>query len=396
MYGVGRPCTDVLAAGAIGDNVNDDTAVIQKAIDDLYSAYGGGVVYIPAGAFCYVPGGITLRGAVSLIGASRASSILQAWHVDATVLTADATWGRAEIANLTVYGKGTNFDPGAFGATKNAVVVNGCVDGVIHDITIAGGHYSLYITGNDGSFRDVVAVGGYGPSNVYSIGANWFMRCKFDAMYSGLVPINGAPYPSWSALTLFSSGTVVRNNGVLIICATGGMSGTVSPANCNSMVTFYDNASSALSWQMYAPSDLVALMFGPGAGENNLWQIDMSGPYGTSLIVDSPSASIEMRGAIASGGITLNDLTWFSIDGSHFGAPLNINNPRGSVSVMGNYIGGGAINVAANVSNFGIIGNDLNGGEIIVANGSGGNFDIIGNRHTTVINGGTGPNQRII
>jgi polygalacturonase len=39
---------NVLDFGAVGDNVTDDTAAIQAAIDSLTNN-GGGILYLPAG-----------------------------------------------------------------------------------------------------------------------------------------------------------------------------------------------------------------------------------------------------------------------------------------------------------------------------------------------------------
>src|SRR3954453_12909247 len=54
---------DVKSAGALGDGEANDTAAIQKAIDDCADA-GGGVVSIPAGTFC--SGSIFLKSHVTL------------------------------------------------------------------------------------------------------------------------------------------------------------------------------------------------------------------------------------------------------------------------------------------------------------------------------------------
>jgi hypothetical protein len=55
--------------GALGDGVTDDTAAIQKALDEAGAA-GGGVVHVPAGAYC-IRGNLRIPGAVTLQGVFR-------------------------------------------------------------------------------------------------------------------------------------------------------------------------------------------------------------------------------------------------------------------------------------------------------------------------------------
>ncbi len=55
--------------GATGDGVTDDTAAFQNAMNAVYNSggFGGGVVYVPAGTYCFsntltIPNGVTLHG----------------------------------------------------------------------------------------------------------------------------------------------------------------------------------------------------------------------------------------------------------------------------------------------------------------------------------------------
>ena len=57
---------NVREAGAVGDGATDDTVAFQQALDDAGAA-GGGVVQVPAGAYCIrgtlrIPGAVTLQG----------------------------------------------------------------------------------------------------------------------------------------------------------------------------------------------------------------------------------------------------------------------------------------------------------------------------------------------
>lgn len=60
---------NVRDAGAVGDGVTDDTAAFQKALDEAGAA-GGGVVQVPAGAWC-IRGNLRIPGAVTLQGVFR-------------------------------------------------------------------------------------------------------------------------------------------------------------------------------------------------------------------------------------------------------------------------------------------------------------------------------------
>jgi len=57
---------NVRDSGALGDGQTDDTAAFQKALDEAGAA-GGGIVHVPAGAYCirgslHIPGAVTLQG----------------------------------------------------------------------------------------------------------------------------------------------------------------------------------------------------------------------------------------------------------------------------------------------------------------------------------------------
>ena len=59
--------------GAVGDNTTDDTSAIQATIDAAHSA-GGGIVFFPPKTF-RVTSALALKDTVSLLGATRASTI---------------------------------------------------------------------------------------------------------------------------------------------------------------------------------------------------------------------------------------------------------------------------------------------------------------------------------
>lgn len=67
-----RDFVSVLDFGAVGDNVNDDTAAIQAAVNAVI-ANGGGTVYVPPGSY-KVTATITLGASVSIIGSGKLAS----------------------------------------------------------------------------------------------------------------------------------------------------------------------------------------------------------------------------------------------------------------------------------------------------------------------------------
>ena len=79
------PAANVLAYGAVGNGVSDDTAAFQRAIDEVGKA-GGGVVYAPAGVY-YFKGSLTIRTAVYLCGEWYNPESLPERMADGTVFT---------------------------------------------------------------------------------------------------------------------------------------------------------------------------------------------------------------------------------------------------------------------------------------------------------------------
>jgi hypothetical protein len=158
--------------GAIGNGVANDTAAIQAAINYMNTTYSGGIVFVPAGNY-YVPGGLTLKGGVELVGEGRGSTTIQAQTVDVTVIAFDATSNYAALRNLFITGY-TNA-----AATTNAVTVAADVPVIMKDCNIWGGLAAVYTLGVDG-YMENCFVAGWKTACVVSNGANWYVRCKFD------------------------------------------------------------------------------------------------------------------------------------------------------------------------------------------------------------------------
>lgn len=318
----GRPYTDAIAWEADPTGVADSTSSIQAAHDYMKSTYGGGIVNLPPGLFNIAQGPLNLdNSCVSLIGAGRGATTLFSWHNDATVLSIGANWANAKIADLTIYGKGVNQDTGSFGATKSAIVMaaNSGNNSKISDITVWGGYYAIDTAAQDCVFEDVFAGTSYGLSAINCTGAIWIRRGKFDTSTINVTPKTSTN--NWKPDQAFDVGDLVVIQNYIICCVTAGITDINPPALANYGVNIPDGSA---IWQLYAPQKYSALIYGPGARENNLDVCDMSGPYSTSLIVDSPTAFIEARSVIMDGGLSFNGF-WGRFSGGHLSGGIEIN-----------------------------------------------------------------------
>lgn len=106
---------------AVGDDVANDTSVIQAAIDAA-EAVGGGIVYLPRGIFLVT--GLSVEGRVILRGAGEGVTIIHS-TTNATIvdLTADAAFLGGGVEQLTIRGSisagssqhGIKVDDGTYG-----------------------------------------------------------------------------------------------------------------------------------------------------------------------------------------------------------------------------------------------------------------------------------------
>jgi Pectate lyase superfamily protein/Collagen triple helix repeat (20 copies)/Bacteriophage Mu Gp45 spike protein len=176
-YGDGSNLTNISSTfpsvkkwGALGNYTNDDTDLIQAAINEVAAAGGGSILFPPG--WYYIPRGITLKGAVKLVGASRKSVTIGVRENDVTAITFDDTVDYGGIESMWVLGCWNT------SVATHAVMIGLCPF-LIRDCHIWDGSAAVYVRGTDGSIEDSFIMGrNYG---VYSLGSNWYIRCKFDS-----------------------------------------------------------------------------------------------------------------------------------------------------------------------------------------------------------------------
>ena len=137
---------NVLDYGAVGDDVTDDTAAIQAAIDSLAGV--GGTVYVPAGVY-KISAAIVMTGTkgISFVGdGSESTSLKQGTN---TVPVVQAGGNFINIEKLTL-----QHSPSVDYTKTNAIALN-LVDHVSHssfrDLRLNGSAYGIKLTTKDTS-----------------------------------------------------------------------------------------------------------------------------------------------------------------------------------------------------------------------------------------------------
>jgi len=175
VWGGAAVIVNVKDFGCVGDGVAHDAVNFQKAIDTVAAdPRGGGRVFVPAGRYD-LASGIVVPSNVWGEGEGRNCTILQSLTLDSVVVTASGA--APKLTDLTIVGFGTD---GRSSGAKNALVVTS-VEGVFRDLLIAGGASAIYAAGVDNLFENVKVTQTTGRALVTSVGADWYVRCKFDA-----------------------------------------------------------------------------------------------------------------------------------------------------------------------------------------------------------------------
>ena len=120
-----RDIVNVKDFGAVGDNIVNDTAAIQSAINAV-SAAGGGTIYLPAGTF-RVTTTINVASNINLVGAGIGTTVIK---MDSASTAAEVIYGtgltNVRIENLSVDANGTarSGNPNVMGGVRITVSTN--------------------------------------------------------------------------------------------------------------------------------------------------------------------------------------------------------------------------------------------------------------------------------
>lgn len=264
----GRPWADVRAWGALGNNVTDDAPAIQAAINFMSVTYNGGIVFFPPGNY-HLGSGIIIKTGVILIGCGKdCTSLSNQTANNFNLITFDTSCSFAGIEKLFIVGY-----TGASPITVTIFISNN-VPVVIRDCYIWGGAVCINNQGTDGLIENCF-IQPWGTGAVLSNGANWYIRCKFDAV--------------------------------------GGVANAYAFQQGN-----------------FPPG---------GVAENHFSQCDFSGSYTDSIIINDGSntqAISVFEGCVFSSRITLTSYKWTCFSACEIGSP-SFNYSGTAISVVGCY-----------------------------------------------------------
>lgn len=392
------PWVDVKAWGATGNGITDDTAAIQAAISYVEGlSFSGAILYFPPGVYLVSStlNFSTANTGVTIRGAGRGVSVIQAANNNITVLELGSGLWFPKVEDIGIYGTGIN-DGGnpATVPTQNTVVVN-CNQSIFRDVSISDGAVGLYIASGiqDCLFDNLSISNTYGSALHQTYGSDWYVRCKFDNVPE--FPTGGGS--AWAASTSYSVGNIASVSGFWLICTVAGTSGSAAPTPMTYGTNITDGT---VTWQLYCPVNQFATLVTTGAGENHFVHCDFSGQYisGGFGVSDGDNTAIIFltdcalgTGYIISGGKSTN------INHCELGGVIDLT--AGTRAIISNNAAttGAAVSITVwpGVSNFIIEGNDLAGGTITVDSGASDHYNIVNNINCTVSDNGTGAHKTI-
>ena len=186
---LGTP-SNVKDFGAKGDGVTDDTQAIQDAIDYMFTTYGGGGVYVPAGQ--YIVTQVRLKNKIDLFGDGWRSRITlkDGTNNDLIVLdNVDVEW--TKLSNLMIDGNKYNNSAGDAikyvntGGTFTFFDANHIIENVLI-YTAAGSGLSLSADSRETKVLNVFCTGANGDGFYISATDSTFTNCT-----SGAAGLNG-------------------------------------------------------------------------------------------------------------------------------------------------------------------------------------------------------------
>lgn len=437
-FGGGRPWCDVVAKGAKGDGVTDDSAAIQICITTVASlgTLGAGQIYFPTPNVSYcVKTPLTITTILTrLVGESEASR-LSACGVDITPLTINGAF--ISIENLGIFG----FDSPT--ATQPALIIGSvCSSCRIKESRVQRGNIAILMQGTDVIIENTFPLFSYGSAIIKATGNGSLFHTKVDQNYPGATPAQGTTFNAWASGTSYTTGTIVSTGGFYIENTQSGTSGSVAPTLQPYQTDIIDNTA---KWRLVSPTTYYGLQLSTGAFSFSVSQSDFTGSTTAGIaLTDTNNSTIQItdsyfgasytasilalagNGLIAKGNQFQNCINpgcaGISLGTSYTGDtsiesnniflnPIGINIQSGiSTSIIGNSIAGSstsAINIATNVTDFIIANNKLgsssvwgiNAKAVVIQTGSSDFYNVtnnlIHNATSGITDGGTGTHKTL-
>jgi hypothetical protein len=433
LFKNGRPWADVVAWGAVLSGTVDDGPAIQNAADYLNNTYGGGTLYFPPSMHnCLVNTAVTLNGHIRVLGSSAFTGAITTILTtsDITIFTLPSSFSTLESLCILGYQN--------INATKPVISITGshCR---LTDVNVQGGYYNISNASTDCYFEDVAAFGAYGTAGIYCTAGSWFNRVQCDNLWPGGTPSSFSP---WSGSTPYLTvGTVVTSQGYFLQLKTAGTSGGSAPSLTN--YATHVNDGSAV-WYLVGPTTFYPMQLDTGASETTITFGDFTGVGTNALYISNSLGGVAPQhikieqsifsqttnaGIFASAGYNLmiSDCEiagppgGYGIQfGSGWGGDATVANCWIENGAYGIYLGGGTnhnfignriygattagIGVAANITNFNILGNSLgtslgltNANAVVIASGTSNYYNIVGNTihdaTSGIMDGGSGSNK---
>lgn len=291
--------------GAKGDGTTDDHAAFQAAHDALGAS--GGEIIVPPGHYCIKAVVNLSKSSVTLQGASRDASELDACGTDTQIL--NVTGARSIIQSLQVSGSEvltTTNDTITFGST--------CVNCTLRDVWGIYGRHVLTVNATNISVQNSKLYDAFGSAVVYFAngGAGYlFGNNQIDQSWNAsCTPSAGSlTAPSaWAGTHVYAACAVVSNSGFLIQTTAGGTSGSGSaPTNLPYGQTFSDGG--VTDWQLLAPTTYSGVQADTGAVDVFLSDTDITGPWagaaGGGLVMTNTGAGTAPQTVYAGPNVTI-------------------------------------------------------------------------------------------
>ncbi len=433
----GSPWADVMAWGAIGNGIADDTTAIQNAINAV-AAGSGGIVFFPPGNY-KISSALTISSSyISLIGSGRLSSVIKTTSATANIVSITASYARIDSLGLV----GTTGTIATAGTAINASNAQGCkfTNLYISDVFIGIGLSNSTNT----LVQFVKMLNIYGPTGLASSngGGDYIINNQFDPVFYGAYT-SASGFGAWAQSTSYSLNAVRSANGGFFVCSQAGTSAAVGTGPAitafNTQIT-----DGTAKWFFICASTSYGISLTSTSNSNFITNNDISGPWTAGVFIggsDGNSVLSNTIGQIIGIGVQLgatatNTLVQGNVISGMYGQfAVGVEDSNGSATgsrIVNNFINGtgwygifiqsanniisgntvtGAgqitsvygIEVAANVNDFTISYNNIIAsagmtGPIRVNAGTSNFYNIIGNviDSGTIVDSGSGTTKVVV